>query len=125
MTIRALLCDFDGVLRHFDSTAVARAEEAAGFEPGAILRAAFAPERLLPAIRGVVSDAEWRAAIAGDLGGSQEAHAAVAGRDSVSLDDVRAVVHPVLRHRIVTTFSAAAEEPVSSRDLHRASRSQS
>jgi MoxR-like ATPase len=27
----------------------------------------------------------------------------------VSIEDVRAVVHPVLRHRIVTNFSAAAE----------------
>jgi MoxR-like ATPase len=38
-----------------------------------------------------------------------KAHAAVAGRDHVALEDVRAVVHPVLRHRIVTTFAAAAE----------------
>jgi MoxR-like ATPase len=27
----------------------------------------------------------------------------------VSIDDVRAIAHPVLRHRIVTNFSAAAE----------------
>ena len=38
-----------------------------------------------------------------------KAHAAVAGRDHVSIEDVRAVARPVLRHRIVTTFSAAAE----------------
>ncbi|QDU68227.1 AAA family ATPase [Engelhardtia mirabilis] len=38
-----------------------------------------------------------------------KAHAAVAGRDHVAIEDVRAIVHPVLRHRIVTTFSAAAE----------------
>ena len=38
-----------------------------------------------------------------------KAQAAVAGRDHVSVDDVRAVARPVLRHRIVTTFSAAAE----------------
>lgn len=38
-----------------------------------------------------------------------KAHAAVAGRDHVSIEDVRAVAAPVLRHRIVTTFSAAAE----------------
>ncbi len=38
-----------------------------------------------------------------------KAHAAIAGRNHVSIDDVRAVVHPVLRHRIVTNFSAAAE----------------
>jgi len=38
-----------------------------------------------------------------------KAHAALAGREHVAIDDVRAVVHPVLRHRIVTNFSAAAE----------------
>lgn len=38
-----------------------------------------------------------------------KAHAALAGREHVAVDDVRAVVHPVLRHRIVTSFAAAAE----------------
>ncbi len=39
-----------------------------------------------------------------------KAHAALAGRAHASVEDVRAVVHPVLRHRIVTNFSAAAED---------------
>jgi len=38
-----------------------------------------------------------------------KAHAALQGRRHVAIDDVRKVVHPVLRHRIVTNFSAAAE----------------
>jgi len=38
-----------------------------------------------------------------------KAHAAIAGQANVSVDDVKAVAHPVLRHRIVTNFSAAAE----------------
>ncbi len=38
-----------------------------------------------------------------------KAHAAIAGRNHASIEDVRAVLHPVLRHRIVTNFSAAAE----------------
>jgi MoxR-like ATPase len=38
-----------------------------------------------------------------------KARAALAGRSHVAIEDVRAVVHPVLRHRIVTNFSAAAE----------------
>jgi MoxR-like ATPase len=38
-----------------------------------------------------------------------KAMAALAGRDHVAVEDVRAVAHPVLRHRIVTNFSAAAE----------------
>jgi len=38
-----------------------------------------------------------------------KAHAAIAGRNHVAIEDVKAVAHPVLRHRIVTNFSAAAE----------------
>jgi MoxR-like ATPase len=38
-----------------------------------------------------------------------KAHAALAGRSHVAVEDVRAVAKPVLRHRIVTNFSAAAE----------------
>jgi MoxR-like ATPase len=38
-----------------------------------------------------------------------KAHAALAGRAHAAIEDVRAIVHPVLRHRIVTNFSAAAE----------------
>jgi MoxR-like ATPase len=38
-----------------------------------------------------------------------KANAALAGRKHVAIEDVKKVVHPVLRHRIVTNFSAAAE----------------
>ncbi len=38
-----------------------------------------------------------------------KAHAVIAGRNHVAIEDVKAVAHPVLRHRIVTNFSAAAE----------------
>ncbi|MFN0243460.1 MAG: AAA family ATPase [Planctomycetota bacterium] len=38
-----------------------------------------------------------------------KAHAALAGREHVAIDDVRAIVHPVMRHRVLTNFSAAAE----------------
>ncbi|HED64604.1 MAG TPA: AAA family ATPase [Planctomycetes bacterium] len=38
-----------------------------------------------------------------------KAHAAIAGRDHVAVEDVAAVAKPVLRHRIVTNFSAEAE----------------
>ena len=37
------------------------------------------------------------------------AHAWLAGRDFVSPDDVRAIAHDVLRHRILLTFEAEAE----------------
>jgi len=38
-----------------------------------------------------------------------KARAVLAGRFSAGIDDVRAVAHPVLRHRIITNFSAEAE----------------
>ncbi len=41
------------------------------------------------------------------LGG--KARALLSGRFYVSTDDIRAVAHPVLRHRIITNFSAEAE----------------
>lgn len=38
-----------------------------------------------------------------------KAHAVLSGRYYVTVDDVRAVAHPVLRHRIIVNFSAEAE----------------
>jgi MoxR-like ATPase len=38
-----------------------------------------------------------------------KAKAALEGRTSVTVDDIRAVTKPVLRHRLVTTYSAQAE----------------
>ncbi len=38
-----------------------------------------------------------------------KARAALHGRTSVTIEDLRAVAHPVLRHRIVTTYAAQAE----------------
>ena len=36
-------------------------------------------------------------------------HAILRGRFYVTIEDVRAVAHPVLRHRIIANFSAGAE----------------
>jgi MoxR-like ATPase len=38
-----------------------------------------------------------------------KARAALDGRTCVTIEDIRAVVHPVLRHRLVTTYAAQAE----------------
>ncbi len=35
-----------------------------------------------------------------------KARAVLQGRFAVTSDDIRAVAHPVLRHRVITTFSA-------------------
>jgi putative hydrolase of the HAD superfamily len=64
---RALLIDLDGVLRVWDADEVARAEAAAGLPAGAVARAAFAPDLLLPALTGRVSDDQWRAAVVARL----------------------------------------------------------
>jgi putative hydrolase of the HAD superfamily len=59
--IGALLCDIDGVLRLWDQAETAELEREFGLPAGAIAAAAFAPERLLPAITGRVTDERWRA----------------------------------------------------------------
>jgi putative hydrolase of the HAD superfamily len=61
----ALLCDLDGVLRRFPP--MTDTERAYGVPPGALAAAAFAPDRLLPAVTGQCTDEEWRAAVAADL----------------------------------------------------------
>lgn len=63
----ALLCDLDGVLRQFPP--MTDIEQAYGVPAGALAAAAFAPDRLLPAVTGRCTDEEWRAAVAADLAG--------------------------------------------------------
>ncbi|HEX6361210.1 HAD-IA family hydrolase [Actinophytocola sp.] len=62
---QALLCDLDGVLRRWPP--MTGIEQAYGVPPGALAAAAFAPDRLLPAVTGRCTDEEWRAAVAADL----------------------------------------------------------
>jgi MoxR-like ATPase len=38
-----------------------------------------------------------------------KAHAALASRDHTAIEDVKAVAHPVLRHRILTNYAAVQE----------------
>jgi MoxR-like ATPase len=46
-------------------------------------------------------------------------HAAIQGRSHASVEDVKAVAHPVLRHRILTNFSASAEGMTSDKIIDR------
>ncbi|MET9019475.1 HAD-IA family hydrolase [Actinopolymorpha sp. NPDC004070] len=82
LTFDALLCDLDGVLRIWDSE-LADAEAAGGLPAGSLAAAAFAPDRLLPAITGQVGDEQWRAGVVDDLaerhGSRAPAQAAVDG----------------------------------------------
>ena len=63
----ALLCDFDGVLRLWDPQGMPGLDRAYGLPEGTLAAAAFAPERLLPAVTGQVTDEQWRASVAVEL----------------------------------------------------------
>jgi putative hydrolase of the HAD superfamily len=78
--ILGVVCDLDGVLRHFDVKATHQLEVDAGLEPGSIAERAFDPALLQPAITGAVSDEAWRDSIVDAL-----SHA-------IAADDARALV---------------------------------
>lgn len=63
----AVLCDLDGVLRLWDREGVTELDRACGLPEGTLAGAAFRAERLVPAVTGVVTDEEWRTAVAEDL----------------------------------------------------------
>jgi len=63
----ALLIDFDGVLRTFDPGPNAEIERRYGLEPGTVLDTALEWDRLLPAITGRMTRAEWLATVAATL----------------------------------------------------------
>ena len=65
--IRALLIDLDGVIRSWSRQEDPAAEAAFGLPPGAVRSIAFAPERLLPAITGQITDQAWREQIRAEL----------------------------------------------------------
>jgi len=75
----------------------------------ALVRATRPAEKAGPAYIG-----KWIAWGAGPRAGqalilAAKARAALGGRTSVAIEDIRAVAHPVLRHRLVTTYAAQAE----------------
>ena len=65
--MRILLVDLDGVLRLWPVSVDHAIEARFRLPPGSIHAAAFADERLRPAITGRITDAEWRAATADAL----------------------------------------------------------
>jgi putative hydrolase of the HAD superfamily len=60
----ALLIDFDGVLRWYDPSVTAAAEQRYGLPPGTVLATALEWPRLLPAITGQITRAEWLSRVA-------------------------------------------------------------
>ena len=99
-SIRILICDLDGVIRHFDPHAQARVDTTYGQAHGTIARIAFSPAHHLPAVAGLVSDEEWRSGITSDLAGiigESDAREAVAAW-SADIGTVDACVLDLLRH---------------------------
>ena len=76
---RVLFIDLDGVIRRWNQPEAA-IEAAYGLPAGALRQSAFAPELLLPAITGAISDELWRDRIGARLKkhvGAHSAHQAV------------------------------------------------
>ncbi|MFD5930246.1 hypothetical protein [Streptomyces sp. NPDC060333] len=65
----AVLCDIDGVLRHWPAPGPDDLDHVHGLPAGTFAAAAFAPSRLYPAISGEVTDEQGRAAVDTDLAG--------------------------------------------------------
>lgn len=60
----ALLCDFDNVIRFYDTTRLASLERLAGLTPGATMDVAYAPETDLPLLLGEITQRQWVESIA-------------------------------------------------------------
>ena len=61
--IRAVLCDLDGVIRDWSGQDDAGIERRFGLPLGTMKQIAFAPELVVPAITGQVTDAAWRSEV--------------------------------------------------------------
>ncbi|GAA3160191.1 HAD family phosphatase [Planomonospora alba] len=89
----AVLCDFDGVIRHYDPGGLTDLERSCGLAEGGTMAIAMAPELLGPVTRGEITTGQWAASIVAELErrlGSAE-RAAALGRAfaeaRVSLDE--------------------------------------
>ena len=74
MRVRAVLFDFDGVVRHFDAEFVPAVERRYGLPEGSIHNAAFSQPLLTELTTGGLARREWTGRV-GELIGSQEAAA--------------------------------------------------
>jgi putative hydrolase of the HAD superfamily len=60
---RAVIFDFDGVIRFWDETETQAIEERHQLPAGAILAASFVPDLLHRAVCGLIDDEDWRAVV--------------------------------------------------------------
>lgn len=66
-TIRAILTDFDGVLRHFPKERDAAIEYEFHLPPGILSKTAFQTGLLYSAVTGQITDEQWRSSIVDSL----------------------------------------------------------
>lgn len=113
----ALVCDLDGVVRHYDSVAQAAVEARYGLPRGAISRACFSSPLLNDAISGRVRDERWRQAAARQLTGLTAATAAEAVREwsdlpvAVAADVLDLLAQVRVRHPVVLLTNATDRLP--------------
>lgn len=105
-----LIVDLDGVLRRFDP--VTAIEHRHGLPTGALLRTAFRPDLLHPAVTGLVDDDRWRTevatALAADHGPTSAAAVAEWSLSPGRVDaDVLAVIRRYRRRAPVAILSNA------------------
>jgi putative hydrolase of the HAD superfamily len=114
-TIRAVLFDLDGVIRHFARDHIAAVEARHGIEPGAIARFAFTDQVLGPVVTGAVTRTRWIRQIGVHIGSVQAAEEwgrtpSVVDAEMVSLvDDVRVAGH---RTAILTNGTDTVEAEI-------------
>jgi hypothetical protein len=66
--VRLVVCDLDGVIRHFDEAPQPDKEQELGLAPGFVLQVAFEEKLLRRAVTGTITDDQWRASVVTSLG---------------------------------------------------------
>ncbi|WP_185845579.1 HAD-IA family hydrolase [Kibdelosporangium aridum] len=114
-TTRALLIDFDGVLRHRAPDVAVQCERDAGLPEGSLLTTAFEPVLLTPAATGAISQQEWENRITRTLQArypDADVATAVAtcfGEIGYIDDEVMAIVDAVRPHATICLISNATD----------------
>lgn len=117
MNYRAILYDFDGVIRHWDETETATIERQFNLPSGAIAAVAFEPALLERALTGRIFDETWRLAARNALGRAHGPQAAAAidrwsegaGRVDPAMVTLIAALRPTLRTALITNATTRLE----------------
>jgi putative hydrolase of the HAD superfamily len=108
----ALVCDLDGVIRHYDTAAQAAVELRYGLPGGAIRDVCFSSPLLSDAISGRVSDRQWREAAAQTLTALDGEAAAEALREwsdlpvALAADVLELIAEVIEQHPVILLTNA-------------------